>query len=82
MKHVDIGLAAVVGHTLYFWSAAFGFPGTLNDINALEYSTLFESMVNGEHNKLEFNFTVDSEVFTLSVIRARPTHQTCFQLCE
>jgi hypothetical protein len=48
---------------LWFWHAAFGFPG-LNDINIWERSSLFESKVNGEHEKLDFDFVVDGEVFT------------------
>jgi hypothetical protein len=43
---------------------AFGFPGTLNDINLWERSSLFKSMINGEHEMLDFNFVVDGEVFS------------------
>ena len=49
---------------MWFWHAAFGFPGTLNDINIWECSSLFESMINGEHEKLDFNYVVDGEVFS------------------
>jgi hypothetical protein len=46
------------------WHAVFGFPDTLNDINIWEHSSLFKSMINGEHKMLDFNFVVDREVFS------------------
>jgi hypothetical protein len=53
-----------VDNNLWFWRAYFGFPGTLNDINIWERSSLFESMINGEHDELDFDFIVDGQVFT------------------
>eukprot|EP00804_Cyclotella_cryptica_P016905 CCRYP_001863-RA/>CCRYP_001863-RA protein AED:0.00 eAED:0.00 QI:239/1/1/1/0/0/2/32/168 len=35
-KYAGIGLEEVVDNNLWFWHAAFGFPGTLNDINIWE----------------------------------------------
>jgi hypothetical protein len=35
-KYSGLGLEAVVDNNLWFWHAAFGFPGTLNDINIWE----------------------------------------------
>jgi hypothetical protein len=58
-----IGLEAVVDHNLWFWYAVFGFPGTLNDINIQESSPLYKTMINGEHDDLDFDFIVDSKVF-------------------
>ena len=63
-KYTGLGLEAVVDNSLWFWHAAFGFPGTLNDINIWERSSLFESMINGEHDNLDFDYVVDEEVFS------------------
>ncbi len=62
-KIASIGLEAVVDNNLWFWHAAFGFPGTLNDINIWERSSLYESMIDGRHEELDFEFMVDGEVF-------------------
>ena len=32
-KYASIRLEAVIDNNLWFWHTAFGFPGTLNDIN-------------------------------------------------
>ena len=45
-------------------SCDFCFPGTLNNINIWEHSSLFESMISKEHDELEFDFPVDGEVFS------------------
>jgi len=58
-----LGLEAVVDHSLWFWYAEFGYPGTLNDINVWKCSALFKSMINVDHEKLDFDFVVDGEVF-------------------
>jgi hypothetical protein len=62
-KVASIGLEAVVDNNLWFWHAAFGFPGTLNDINIWERSSLYESMIDGRHDELDFEFLVDGDVF-------------------
>eukprot|EP00804_Cyclotella_cryptica_P018889 CCRYP_006428-RA/>CCRYP_006428-RA protein AED:0.19 eAED:0.73 QI:0/0/0/1/1/1/2/0/365 len=62
-KVASIGLEAMVDNNLWFWHAAFGFPGTLNDINVWERSSLYESMIDGAHDELDFEFLVDGEVF-------------------
>ena len=62
-KYAELGLEAVIDTNLWFWHAALGFPGTINDINIWECSALLESMVNGEHEKLDFSYVVDGEVF-------------------
>lgn len=76
----DIGLEEVVDHNLWFWHAEFGFPETLNDINVWECSSLFESMTNGEHKKLDFDFLVDSEVFSklFNLVDGIYPPMTCF----
>lgn len=58
-----IGLKAVADYNLWIWHRAFGFPGTLNDINIWERSPLFESMQNGSHSEIDFDFEIDGELF-------------------
>ena len=55
----SLALEAVADHTLWFWHESFGFPGTLNDINAWERSTWLESMTNGEHHSIDCDFVVN-----------------------
>jgi hypothetical protein len=62
-KVATIGLEAVADHNLWIWHSAFGFPGSLNDINIWERSPLFESMQNGQHDELDFPFTADGLTF-------------------
>ena len=95
-KYAGLGLEPVVDNNLWFWHAGFGFPGTLNVINIWECSSLFESMVNGEKENLDFDFVVDGEVFlklfTLSMAYTRLSHvsyhlnqtphQNCIKFCK
>lgn len=62
-KYASIALEAVVDHNLWFWHASFGFPGTLNDINIWERSSLLESMLNGRHEQIDHPFTLDDKPF-------------------
>jgi len=55
-KFPSIGLGAVVDNNLWSWHAVFGFPGTLNDTNIWERSSLYESVINRRHNELDFDF--------------------------
>ena len=62
-KHATIALESVVDYNLWFWHASFGFPGTMNDINIWERSSLLESMLNGEHESLDHEYTLDGTKF-------------------
>ena len=62
-KYASMALEAVVDHNLWFWHASFGFPGTLNDINIWERSSLLESMLNGRHEEIDHPFTLDGKPF-------------------
>jgi hypothetical protein len=42
-----ISLEAVSDYNLWIWNSAFGFPGSLNDLNIWEKSPLFNSMTDG-----------------------------------
>lgn len=39
-------------------------PGTLNDISMWERSSLFDNVINGEQNKIGFDFLVNGETFS------------------
>jgi hypothetical protein len=39
-----IGLEAVADYNCWIWHSAFGFPGTMNDLNIWDRSPLFASM--------------------------------------
>ncbi|KAL7474999.1 hypothetical protein ACHAW6_000934 [Cyclotella cf. meneghiniana] len=53
----------MVDRNLWFCHALFGFPGTgtLNDINIWERSVLVESIYNGDHDKIDHDFSVDGQ---------------------
>jgi hypothetical protein len=42
-KKTTIVLEACCDYNHYFWHASFGYPGTLNDVNILRFSSLFIS---------------------------------------
>eukprot|EP00804_Cyclotella_cryptica_P002567 CCRYP_010403-RA/>CCRYP_010403-RA protein AED:0.35 eAED:0.35 QI:0/-1/0/1/-1/1/1/0/153 len=54
-----IGLEAVADYNLRIWHNAFGFAGTLNNINIWDRSPLLESMLDRTHDKLDFKFFID-----------------------
>ena len=49
----SIVLEAMSDHHLFFWHCAYGYAGTLNDINILNLSPLLESFRDGSFEKLE-----------------------------
>ena len=58
-----IGLEVLADYNLWFWHDAFGFPGALNDISVWEKSPLLESMLDGSFSELDFDFSINGEVF-------------------
>ena len=54
---------AVADYNLWIWHNAFGFPGSMNDINIWDRSPLLESMLDGTHENIDFPFTIGSEEF-------------------
>eukprot|EP00956_Cyclotella_meneghiniana_P027229 scaffold60647_cov51-Cyclotella_meneghiniana.AAC.4 len=63
-KLATIGLEAVADTNLWIWHRAFGFPGTLNDLNIWERSPLFQSMQDGTHSEIDFEFELDGQTFS------------------
>jgi hypothetical protein len=47
-KEPTIVLEAVASYDLWIWHAFFGLPGTLNDINILDQSPIFQQLQEGE----------------------------------
>ena len=58
-----IGLETVADHNLWIWHSAFGFAGTLNNINIGDRSPLYESILDGRHEQLDFTFKIDEQHF-------------------
>ena len=63
-KVATIGLEAVADYNLWIWHRSFGFPGTLNDLNIWERSPLFQSMQDGSHSVIDFDFELDGQTFS------------------
>uniref|UniRef100_A0A0D3DQ40 DDE Tnp4 domain-containing protein n=1 Tax=Brassica oleracea var. oleracea TaxID=109376 RepID=A0A0D3DQ40_BRAOL len=49
-----IVLEAVASQDLWIWHAFFGLPGTLNDINVLDRSPVFDDILHGRAPKVKF----------------------------
>ncbi|XP_024006492.1 uncharacterized protein LOC112083002 [Eutrema salsugineum] len=49
-----IVLEAVASHDLWIWHAFFGPPGTLNDINVLDRSPVFDDILQGRAPKVRY----------------------------
>lgn len=62
----SIVLEALSDYHMWFWHAAHGYAGTLNDLTILSYSTLLEQILDGSFNQLEANcvpYQVSKEQF-------------------
>ncbi|XP_033136681.1 putative nuclease HARBI1 [Brassica rapa] len=58
-----IVLEAVASQDLWIWHAFFGAPGTMNDLNILDRSPVFDEIING--NAPEVNFYVNGTEYHL-----------------
>ena len=58
-----IVLEAMADYNLWFWHVAFGFPGSLNDINIWDNSPLHKSFVDGTFAFVDFEFEIGGRVF-------------------
>ncbi|XP_048600215.1 uncharacterized protein LOC106375531 isoform X1 [Brassica napus] len=59
-----IVLEAVASYDLWIWHAFFGPPGTLNDINVLDRSPVFDDIINGRAPQV--NFSVNGNEYNLA----------------
>ena len=69
-----IVLEAVASYDLWIWHAFFGAPGTMNDLNILDRSPIFDDIINGIAP--EVNFYVNGNIIDRRTsIRNRQAHQ-------
>ena len=61
-------LEAVASHDLWIWHANFGHPGSCNDLNVLDRSNLFQSIVTGKAP--EVSFTVNGNTYNMAYFLA------------
>ena len=54
MHQPTIVLEAVASHDLWIWHAFFGPPGTLNDINVLDRSPVFDDILQGKAPRVKY----------------------------
>uniref|UniRef100_A0A0D3CQP1 DDE Tnp4 domain-containing protein n=1 Tax=Brassica oleracea var. oleracea TaxID=109376 RepID=A0A0D3CQP1_BRAOL len=59
-----IVLEAVASYDLWIWHAFSGPPGTLNDINVLDRSPVFDDIINGQAPKV--NFSVNGNSYSMA----------------
>uniref|UniRef100_A0A0D3ACP7 Protein ALP1-like n=1 Tax=Brassica oleracea var. oleracea TaxID=109376 RepID=A0A0D3ACP7_BRAOL len=59
-----IVLEAVASYDLWIWHAFFGAPGTMNDLNILDRSPIFDDIINGVAP--EVNFHVNGREYNLA----------------
>lgn len=77
-KKATVVLEAVADHNLWFWHAAYGFTGSLNDINILNLSPLLRRITDGSFTKIE----EDSGVVPFSIEGVEKQFDKCFFLCD
>jgi Plant transposon protein len=71
-------LEAVADHNLWFWHAAYGFAGALNDLNILCLSPLMRRITDGTFTKIE----EASEVVPFLIDGTEVEFDRCFFLCD
>lgn len=62
-REATIILEAVASHNLWIWHAFFGIPGSHNDINVLQRSSVFKKLCNGELPPC--NYTVNCRYYNM-----------------
>ena len=67
-KKPTVVLEAVATQDLWIWHAFFGMPGSTNDINVLDRSSLFEDFVRGTSPRA--SFTVNNREYGLTYLLA------------
>lgn len=66
-------LEAICDHHTFFWHASYGYAGTMNDLNILNFSPLLERLLDGSFEEIESGceripFTVGDQEFCQSFI--------------
>jgi hypothetical protein len=81
--HVDnptLILEAVASQDLWIWHAFFGMPGSLNDINVLDRSPLFDNLAEGRAP--EVNFSVNGHDYKMGYYLADGIYPTWATLIQ
>jgi Plant transposon protein len=76
-------LEVAADHNLFFWHAAFGFLGTHNDINILDQSPLWKSLLDGSfHHDVGFHFQINSQHFVNLSLLADGIYPSSGRFCK
>ena len=59
--YTTVILEVVTSYDLWIWHAFFGMPGSNNDLNVLDRSTVFQSLINGTFPRV--NFTLNGRQY-------------------
>lgn len=63
--HPTMVLEALSDYSLWIWSAVFGYPGTMNDINIWERSPLLKAFLDGSFStNVDFEFNIGGKTFS------------------
>ena len=62
-KKPTVVLEATADYNLWFWHAAFGYAGALNDINIWDSSPLHRSMVDGSFSANDLSYELNGKEF-------------------
>ena len=60
-----LGLEAAADYNLWIWHWNFGSPGSLNDINIWERSSMLEDITHGRMSEIDFDFKINGETFSM-----------------
>ncbi|KAJ0824976.1 putative harbinger transposase-derived protein [Helianthus annuus] len=75
IREPTIILEAVASYDLWIWHAFFGMPGSLNDINVLERSSIFTELEQGRAPPV--NYTVNGHDYTMGYYLADGIYPKC-----
>jgi len=60
-----LALEAAIDYNLWIWHWCFGHPGTLNDSNVWERSSLLNAITHGKMHEIDFEFEINGEKFSM-----------------
>ena len=60
-----LALEAAADYNLWIWHWCFGSPGSLNDINTWERSSMLHDMTHGRMHEIDFDYKINGESFSL-----------------
>jgi hypothetical protein len=62
-KHASMILEVVASQDLWIWHAYFGMPGSCNDVNVLQKSSVFSAFVKGKAAPV--SFTINGHMYDM-----------------